>query len=42
MPVKFKRSSTASKQMIAVFFAKSGHVATIPLLVRKTVDAKKW
>ena len=39
-PVKFKRSRTASKQMIAVFFAKSGHVATVPLLERKNVNAE--
>nr|KAG5699743.1 hypothetical protein BaRGS_014159 [Batillaria attramentaria] len=26
--------------MIAVFFAKSGHVATVPLLERKTVNAE--
>ena len=29
--VKFKRSRSTSKQMIAVFFAKSGHVASVPL-----------
>ena len=39
-PVKFKRSRSVSKQMIAVFFAKSGHVATVPLLERKTVNAE--
>ena len=38
-PVKFKRNRSASKQMIACFFAKSGHVATIPLEDRKTVTA---
>ena len=36
-PVKFKRNRSASKQMIACFFAKFGHVATIPLEDRKTV-----
>ena len=38
-PVKFKRNPSASKQMIAYFFAKFGHVATIPLEDRKTVTA---
>ena len=38
-PVKFKRNRSASKQMIACFFAKFGHVATIPLEGRKTVMA---
>ena len=36
-PVKFKRNRCASKQMIACFFAKFGHVATLPLEDRKTV-----
>ena len=30
-PLKFKRNRSASKQMVACFFAKFGHVATIPL-----------
>ena len=38
-PVKFKRNRSASKQMIACFFAKFGHVATIPLEDTKTVTA---
>ena len=38
-PVKFKGNRSASKQMIARFFAKFGHVATIPLEDRKTVIA---
>ena len=41
-PVKFKRNRNASKQMIAcfvLFFAKFGHVATIPLEDGKTVMA---
>ena len=38
-PVKFKRNRSASKQMIACFFAKFGHLATIPLEDRKTVTA---
>ena len=37
--VKFKRNRSGSKQMIACFFAKFGHVATIPLEDRKTVTA---
>ena len=36
-PVKFKRNKSASKQMIACFFAKLGHVATYLLEDRKTV-----
>ena len=35
--VKFKRNRSASKQMTACFFAKFGHVATMPLEDRKTV-----
>ena len=38
-PVKFNRNKSASKQMIACFFANFGHVATIPLEDRKTVTA---
>ena len=38
-PVKFKRNRSASKQMIACFFAKFGHVATTPLEDKKTVTA---
>ena len=38
-PVKYMRSKSAGKQMIACFFAKSGHVATVPLEDRKTVTA---
>ena len=38
-PVKFKRNRSASKQMMACFFAKLGHVTTIPLEDRKTVTA---
>ena len=38
-PVKLKRNRSASKEMIACFFAKFGHVATIPLEDRKTVMA---
>ena len=38
-PVKFKRNRYAFKQTIACFFAKFGHVATIPLEYRRTVTA---
>ena len=37
--MKFERNRCSSKQMIACFFAKFGHVATIPLEDRKTVTA---
>ena len=39
-PVKFKRNRSASKQLIARFFVKFGHVATIPFEDRKTVTAE--
>ena len=39
-PVKFKRSWSSSKQMTTVFFTKSGHVASVSLMKRKTVKAK--
>ena len=38
-PVKFKRNRSAPIQMVACFFAKFGHVATILLEDRKTVTA---
>ena len=38
-PVKLKRNRSAFKQTIGCFFAKFGHVATIPLEDRKTVTA---
>ena len=38
-PVKFKRNRSAFKQKIVCFFAKFGHVATIPLEDRRTVTA---
>ena len=38
-PVKLKKNRSASKQMIACFFAKFGLVATILLEERKTVMA---
>ena len=37
--VKFKRNRSTSKQMIACFFAKFGHIAIIPLEDRKTFTA---
>ena len=37
--VKFKRSKTFAKQMVTCFFSKSGHVATIPLEDRKTINS---
>ena len=37
--MKFKRDRSAFKQIIVCFFAKFGHVATIPLEDRKTVTA---
>ena len=38
-PVKFKRNRSASKEMVARFFVKFGHVATIPLEDIKMVAA---
>ena len=38
-PVKFKRKRSASKQMVACFFAKFGHVASTPLEDREMVTA---
>ena len=38
-PVKSKGNRNASKQIIAYFFAKFGHVANIPPEDRKTVTA---
>ena len=38
-PVKFKRSRSTPKEMIAVFFAKSDHVASLPFQERKRVNA---
>ena len=40
--MKFKRNRSASKQMIACFFAKIGQVAAIPLEDRKTVTADRY
>ena len=38
-PVKFKRSRSSSKQMVASFFTKTGHLITVPLEERKTVTS---
>ena len=38
-PVKFKRSKSVAKQMVACLFSNSGHVATIHLEDRKTVNS---
>ena len=40
--VKFKRSRSTSKQLIAVFFAKSDHVSPVLLQERKTVNAGRY
>ena len=39
-PVKFKRSRSTSKRTIAVFWAKSGHVASGPLHEKETVNSE--
>ena len=39
-PVAFKRSRSTLKRIIAVFFAKSGYVASVPLQERKTVNTE--
>ena len=39
-PVKFKSSRSTPKHTIAVFFAKSGHVASVLLQEKKTVSAE--
>ena len=38
-PLKFKRSRSTSKQMVASYIAKTGHITTIPLEERHTVTA---
>lgn len=38
-PTKVARARSTAKQMVACFFAKTGHVATISLVDRKTVNA---
>jgi histone-lysine N-methyltransferase SETMAR len=39
-PTKVTRSRSATKQMVAVFFRKSGPVAAIPLVKQRTVNAE--
>ena len=39
-PVEIQEIENRFKQMIAVFFAKSGHVASFPIQERKTVNAE--
>lgn len=38
-PIKFKRTRSTGKQMVASFIARSGHVATVPLEDRRTVTS---
>lgn len=38
-PLKFKRSRSVGKKMVATFFSSKGHVATIPVEDRRTVNA---
>ncbi|CAK9815952.1 Histone-lysine N-methyltransferase SETMAR [Anthophora plagiata] len=39
-PTKVVRARSTSKQMVACFFGKSGHVATVPLENRRTVNSE--
>lgn len=39
-PTKVIRSRSTSKQMVACFFGMSGHIATVPLVERKTVNSE--
>lgn len=39
-PTKVVRARSTSKQMIACFFGKTGHVATVPLEQRRTVNSE--
>ena len=39
-PVKFKRTRSVRKKMVASFLSKEGHVTTVPLLERRTVNAE--
>ena len=39
-PTKFARARSTSKQMIACFFGKTGHVAIVPLEQRRTVNSE--
>ena len=38
-PLKFKRSGSTSKQMVALYIAKTGHITIIPPEERRTVTA---
>ena len=39
-PLKFKRSRSTSKQMVASYIAKTGHITTIPLEERQHCDRR--
>ena len=39
-PTKVDRTRSTSKQMIAYFFGKTGHVAIVPLEQRRTVNSE--
>ena len=39
-PVKFRRERSVAKQMVAVFVARTGHMATIPLEQQRTVTGQ--
>ena len=39
-PTKFRKACSAGKRMVATFFSRSGHVATIPLVEQSTVTAR--
>jgi len=40
LPLKVKQSRSVGKKMVATFFSKSGHIATIVLEDQRTVTAK--
>ena len=39
-PTKVVRARRSSKQMVACFFRKTGHVATVPLVQRRTINSE--
>ncbi len=39
-PTKFKRSRSVNKKMVASFFMKTGHLASVPLEDRRTVNSE--
>ena len=39
-PTKVVRARSISKQMVTCFFGKTGHVATVPLVQRETVNSE--